>query len=275
MTSIVDLHSHTYHSDGELSVADLLAHAKSKGVELFSITDHDCVTAYAEIGDYSDMRIFPGVEISCQLEGKELHLVGLNIDLDNDALKQLLRSNQSLRRDRAEWVVERLKKLNYPDISESLDSQVKGSVICRTHLAKALVAEGIAKDFQAAFKRYLGRTGKVWRRAGWPNMADVIDVIHQAGGVAILAHPTKYKFSSSKLSLITQQFAEARGDALEVNYSGLNLNHKAWLKRLVQANGLKASVGSDFHHFGQTWAVPGKFSRIDGELESVWAQFVV
>ena len=151
---------------------------------------------------------------------------------------------------------------------------MKGDVVCRTHLAKALVQEGIAKDFQGAFKRYLGRKGKVWKRADWADMSEVIDIVHQAGGKIILAHPTKYKFSATKLNLIIDAFASSGGDAIEVNYSGLNLNHKAWLKRLAKANSLQVSVGSDFHHHGQKWAVPGRFTKVDAELVPVWSEFV-
>ena len=270
---VVDLHSHTTYSDGELAVSELLEHARNHGVEVFSITDHDCIEAYRDIESDVGMRIIPGVEISCQLDGKELHLVGLGIDLANPQLNQLINNNQMLRKERAEWIVARLQKLKYPDISQSLDQQVTGDVICRTHLAKALVSEGLARDFQTAFKRFIGRSGKAWKRAGWPAMTEVIDVVHAAGGFVILAHPTKYRYSSGKLTLIIEEFARDGGDAIEINYSGLNLNHKTWLKRLARNNGLMVSVGSDFHHLGQTWAVPGKFSQIDSELTPVWSQF--
>lgn len=272
---IVDFHSHTQHSDGELTVRELLSYAEEKGVEIFSITDHDSLAAYDEIPSDTSLTIIPGVEISCQLEGKELHLVAMGVDKDNNELRQLINHNQNARNARAEWIVERLQKLGYGDISSTLVEQVTGDVLCRTHLAKTLVKQGIAKDFQAAFKRFLGRSGKVWRRADWPDMQEVINVVHNAGGAIILAHPTKYRYSSTKITQIIQTFAEQGGDALEVNYSGLNLNHKSWLKRLANTNGLMVSVGSDFHHLKQTWAVPGRFSQIDPELTPVWSQFVV
>lgn len=272
---MVDFHSHTRHSDGELTVAELLDFAQDKGVEVFSITDHDSIAAYNEIPTTCPMKIIPGVEISCQLEGKELHLVAMAVDPTNTALKALLEQNQKARNQRAEWIIARLQKIGLPDISETLSRQVTGEVICRTHLAKALVELDIAKDFQAAFKRFLGRSGKVWRRADWPAMQTVIDTVHAAGGAVILAHPTKYRYSSTKISEIVQVFAEQGGDALEVNYSGLNLNHKSWLKRLAKTHQLQASVGSDFHHLKQTWAIPGRFSQIDPELTPVWEQFMV
>ena len=270
---VVDLHSHSRYSDGELSVTELLNHAASNNVDVFSITDHDCISAYADIATDTSMHIVPGVEFSCQLDGKELHLVALGIDLSDKPLNDLIQRNQNARKERADWIVKRLIKLNYPDINTTLNDIVTGEVVCRTHLAKALVTEGIVKDFQSAFKRYLGRTGKVWRRADWPAMSEVIEIVHGAGGVITLAHPTKYRYSSGKLSLIIEEFANLGGDAIEVNYSGLNLNHKAWLKRLAKNHNLMASVGSDFHHLGQTWAVPGKYSQIDKELTPVWSQF--
>ncbi len=269
---VVDLHSHTRHSDGELTVSELLQHAVRHGVEIFSITDHDSVAAYREIPSTIQMRILPGAEFSCQLEGMELHLVALGVDVDSNALNNLIMRNQETRKERANWIIARLIKLGYPDISDSMQQLVTGEVVCRTHLAKALVKMGIAKDFKSAFKRYLGRSGKVWRRADWPGIQVVIDTIRQAGGKAVLAHPTKYRYSASKMSYIIEKFAQSGGDAIETNYAGLNLNHKAWLSRLAHSHNLMVSVGSDFHHMGQTWAVPGRFSQIAKDLTPVWTQ---
>ena len=272
---IVDFHSHTLHSDGELSVAELLSYAEEQAVEVFSITDHDSVAAYDQIPPECSLTMITGVEISCQLDGKELHLVGMGVDIKNQPLRQLIQHNQNARNARAQWIIERLQKIGYQDISATLAEQVTGEVLCRTHLAKTLVKLGIAKDFRAAFKGFLGRSGKVWRRADWPDMQSVIDIVHGAGGAIILAHPTKYRYSSTKITEIVQTFAELGGDALEVNYAGLNLNHKSWLKRLAKTHTLMVSVGSDFHHLQQTWAIPGRFSQVDPELTPVWSQFVV
>jgi predicted metal-dependent phosphoesterase TrpH len=273
---IVDLHAHTYCSDGSLSPAELLTLAAANHVDLFSITDHDTTAAYAQL-DVSNFhgQVVPGVEISCQLDGSELHVVGLGIDLQNDHLQTFLAENRQRRKQRAQWIIERLVHLGYEDITEPLSGQLRGEVVCRTHLAKSLVEAGVAKDFAAAFKNFLGRQGKVWRRAGWPELHDTIDIIHRAGGLAILAHPTKYRFSAGRLGRIIAQFSDVGGDGIELNYSGLSLNHKAWLKRLALEHNLSASVGCDFHHPGQTWAMPGRFSRIADELTPVWHQLAL
>lgn len=271
---IVDLHSHTFQSDGTLSPNELIQLAHANHIDVFSITDHDTMSAY-DNPSYDDekMTVIPGVEISCQLDNTELHVVGLGVEKNNSSLEKLLNSNQALRKERAEWIVARLIKIGEPDISHALDLIVTGDVICRTHLAKALIHEGIVDSFEKAFKRYLARKGKVWRRAGWHGLAEVIDVIHQAGGKAILAHPTKYRFSSGRLREVIRQFKEYDGDAIELNYSGISPNHRAWLKRIAIEFNLAGSVGSDFHHPKQTWAVPGRFSQMDNEIVPVWQEF--
>lgn len=274
---IVDLHCHSYYSDGELSPQALIERAREANVELFTITDHDTLEAHKHLtGElFDDMQLLTGVEISCNLETTELHVVALNVDIDNSALNELLSSNQTLRTAKANWVIEKLEKLGYGDISSELAAVCGGPVTCRTHLAQAMIKAGVVTDYERAFKRFLGRKGKVWKRPEWQDLETVIEVIHQAGGIAILAHPTKYRLSSGKLSWIIEQFADQGGDAIEVNYSGLSPNHKHYLKRMALNHNLAASVGSDFHRPAQRYAPLGGFSQIDSSLEPVWQQLAL
>ena len=271
---IVDLHSHSYFSDGELSPASLIDRAREAGVELYSITDHDTLDAYLHLNGelFDDLHLIPGVEISCHLDKQELHIVALNIELEHPQLLALLVYNQSIRQDKADWAINKLTKLGYPDIRPHLAEVCKGSVTCRTHLAQALVKAGIVPDIERAFKRYLGRKGKLWQRPQWRQLDEVIETIHAAGGVAILAHPTKYRMSSGKLSWVIEEFCHLGGDAMEVNYSGISPNHKAYLRRMALKFDLAVSVGSDFHRPAQRYAPIGGFSQIDSTLKPVWEQ---
>ncbi|MBT8448354.1 MAG: PHP domain-containing protein [Gammaproteobacteria bacterium] len=274
---IVDLHCHSNFSDGELSPEALLERARLAEITLFSITDHDTLAAYRQLDLplAGDMRLLSGVEISCNLETSELHVIGLNVDIDNQALNNLLDYNQTLRKDKAAWVIARLIHLGYSDIQPFLDELATGPIVCRTHLAQALVKAGIVPDYERAFKQFLGRSGKVWKRPQWRDCATVIQTIQNAGGIAILAHPTKYRFSSGKMSWVIEQFAALGGDAMEVNYSGLSPNHKAYLKRMALKYELAASVGSDFHRPAQRYAPLGGFHQIDSSLPTVWQQLAL
>jgi len=277
MRLIVECHCHTYHSDGELSPQEIVERAQANKVELLSITDHDSIAGYNAMAgqDLNGMRLIPGVEISSKLENTELHIVGLGFDPKNQQLTDLLAQNRSNRNQRAQKIIDKLIKLGYPDLKPYLDSSVKGEIISRTHFAKALLDVGLVSNYEQAFKKFIGKGGKVWFSSKWPSIEQVIKTIQQAGGKAVLAHPTKYRLSSRRMTWVIEEFAAYGGDALEINYPGLSPNHRSYLKRLAIKHDLSISVGSDFHRPAQTWAKLGGFSQFDPSLSPVWEQLAV
>lgn len=278
MSVNVDLHCHSTASDGSLSCRQLIERAVEKGVDTLAITDHDTTIAHEEAKLIAkslserdlNIKIIPAVEISTVSENQELHIVALNIDLKNDALQSLLAENRKTRKARAIRILQRLEKSGLDDLTEALQQIVTGDVVCRSHLAQLLCQEGIVKDFNRAFKRYLGKGGKAWVPVQWRDISDVIERIKSAGGIAILAHPSKYKLSNARLGLVIESFVKAGGEALEIAYPGLNPAERAKLVRQVNLHQLAVSQGSDFHHPGTKWTELGAFGVNPASFNTVW-----
>lgn len=276
MSTKIDLHCHTKESDGSLSCHSLLERAVDKGVQMLAITDHDTTAAHHKLGTLAHdlpIELISGVEISAVTGNQEVHIVGLGIDIENPELQQLLENNRICRTRRAKRILEKLQKSGLPDLTEPLGQVVTAEVVCRSHLAQLLCNQSITKDFKAAFKRYLGKKGKAWVPVEWQDVALVVEHIRNAGGVAILAHPTKYKLSPNRLGLLIDTFVEAGGNALELAYPGLNPSDRAYLVRQVNRHQLSVSQGSDFHHPGTPWTELGAFGVNSQSFETVWHKY--
>jgi len=276
MSLKVDLHCHTQESDGSLTCEALIHRAVEQGVDLLAITDHDTTAVHpqaAEIAQDLDIEIVPGVEISCAIDNQELHIVGLGIDINNQPLQELLAQNREARKIRAEKILHKFQKSGLDDLTEQLNQLVKGQVVCRSHLAQLLYSEGVVKDFQKAFNKYLAKKAKAWVPVKWQEMSLIVSRINDAGGVAVLAHPSKYKISPNRLGLIIQAFAEAGGKAVEIAYPGLNPSERARLIRQVELQQLCVSQGSDFHRPGNSWTELGAFGVNPASFKAVWQHF--
>ena len=276
MTLKIDLHCHTQHSDGSLSYQELIERAVEKGVDVLAITDHDTTAAHPDASAFAKdlpIKIIPAVEISAVCENQELHIVGLGVDINNEALQDLLSKNRQIRRERSEKILEKFKKSGLDDLSIPLSQVVTGEVICRSHLAQLLCNQAVVKDFQRAFKKYLGKKGKAWVPVHWQDLSLVIQTIKAAGGVAILAHPSKYKLSPTRLGIIIDAFVKAGGEAMEIAYPGLNPSDRAMLVRQVNLHQLAVSQGSDFHHPKTSWTELGAFGVRPDMFKVVWQHF--
>lgn len=276
MSLKVDLHCHSQASDGSLSYQALIERAIEQGVDLLAITDHDTTTVHPRAAEFAKnlpIQIIPAVEISAITDNQELHIVALGIDINHQPLQQLLEQNRQSRYIRATKILEKLQKAGYADFTEQLHQLLTGDVVCRSHLAQLLCDAGICKNFQKAFKRYLGKQGKAWVSIQWPELSLVIQQIKAAGGIAVLAHPSKYKLSNSRLAMIIQSFVTAGGVALEVAYPGLNPSDRALLLRQVEQHQLAVSQGSDFHHPGTNWTELGTFGINPQSFKAVWQHY--
>lgn len=275
----IDLHCHTTESDGGLDYPVLIKRAAEQGVDVLSITDHDTTAAYPNA--YADARdhnihLIPGVEISAVSgSGQEVHIVGLGIDIDNEALQVLLKDNRSKRRLRAEKILTKLTKAGFPDLEASLNSLLKGKVVCRSHLAKVILDAGLVKNFQGAFDKFLAKRKRAWVPIQWQEMNKVIEVIDSAGGSAVLAHPTKYRLTEMRLGLLVDDFVAAGGKCIEMAYPGINPSQRAMLIRQVEKHQLSVSQGSDFHYPGTSWTELGAFGVNPELFTAIWQQFNV
>ncbi len=271
----IDLHSHTRVSDGSLSPLELLERAKEKGVEVLSITDHDSISAYNELGILEDagLTIIPGIEFSTQWRGVGVHIIGLNLSLDNTALKDGVACQEKARSERAQLMMVRLIKARLSIDFNRVQEIANGSNIGRPHFAQYLVETGQVKNMAAAFKKYLGdgKAGDV--KQCWAELAQIIDWITAAGGTAVLAHPLKYKMTRTKLSALLDAFIEAGGRGMEVVSGHQTKDQTHVLSRLCVEKNLLGSCGSDFHQASQ-WSEIGSMSAFPKECEPVWKDWV-
>ncbi|MDX1536344.1 RNase RNM [Arsukibacterium sp.] len=269
-----DLHSHTLCSDGVLSPAELVARAVERGVDALAITDHDTVAGLALArqaiaGQQLPLRLINGVEISTRWQQLEIHIVGLNINPDCPELLARLESQQQRRLERAEEMARRLEKSQIPDVLPAVMALANGAAVTRTHFARHLVNIGKASSINDVFKKYLGRGKTGYVPSNWVEMADAVQWIHDAGGVAVLAHPLKYKLTTKWVKRLAEQFAAAGGDAMEIISPQQTPVQKRELWALCQLHGLTASVGSDFHQ-QTSWNDLGKNLYLTDDVTPVW-----
>ncbi len=269
---IYDLHTHTTASDGSLTPAELLCLAKENGVGVLAITDHDtvagCLAAADSLADAP--RLVTGIEFSTTWSGRSIHVVGLNVDAVNPELRRGIELQQRAREIRAREISRRLTRLGIDDPYASVKRAAGTAAVGRPHFATHLVEAGIVKDTATAFRKYLGagKLGDV--KTGWASLTDVIAWIHSAGGVAVLAHPAKYRMTTTKLRLLVGDFAEAGGDGIEVVCGQQTADVTRKLVGIAEDFGLAGSIGSDFHHPGQSWSRPGCSGELPKGVRPVW-----
>ncbi|MCH1930718.1 PHP domain-containing protein [Shewanella sp. A25] len=271
---LADLHSHTTASDGQLTPSKLVARALEKGVQLFAITDHDTVAGLDEARAFNQsqtepLKLISGVEISTRWNSYDIHIVALNFDDTHPELLAFLENQRELREERAKEIGNRLAKSGIEGAYEGAKAIAGGAALSRGHYARWLADNGYAVDMPSVFKRYLARGKTGYVPNNWGDMANAIEVIHRAGGLAVLAHPSGYKLSGKWLKRLVREFKEAGGDAMEVVLGQQTLEDRANLSALSVQNQLLASVGSDFH-FPSNWIELGKNLYQPQGLEWVW-----
>lgn len=271
---IYDLHSHTTASDGELSPEALIDRAIEREINVLAITDHDTTAAINIANHYIAENNLPitlisGVEISTLWENIEIHIVGLNIDIDHLAMTTLLQSQSECRDIRAQMIGERLAKAGIDAAWEGAKALAQGGQVTRAHFARFLVNEGHVATVNKVFKRYLakGKTGYVPPQ--WCSIGDAVTAIHQAGGVAVLAHPGRYGLSSKWLKRLMLHFKQQGGDAIEVAQCQQPPKEREQHAALAQSFALKASLGSDFHR-PCSWIELGRNLWLPSGVEPVW-----
>lgn len=271
---IFDLHSHTAFSDGVLSPRELVLRATENGVDVLAITDHDTVDAFQDLPPACEkITLVPGIEFSTQWESAGVHVLGLNIDPASDAISAGTRFQTDARAERAQRIGENLEKQGIEGAFAGASALSAGSYIGRPHFAQHLVNTGQSKSMQAAFKQYLGmgKAGDV--RQHWAGLAQVIEWIRDANGIAVLAHPLKYKMTRTRLKRLLDRFIQAGGQGMEV-VSGKQLPYQtAAMAQLCAEKNLLASCGSDFHMPDKVWAELGKFAPMPRSVTPVWDRF--
>ena len=272
----IDLHSHSFYSDGVFSPSEVVKLASQAGCELFSLTDHDTTEGSAEAkleADKLNLSLINGVEISAFWRNMAIHILGLGIDINNDILQTGLEHNQKLRKERAEKIALGLWRSGIKDALEKTQSFSKTDMLTRTHFAQMLISEGYCKDMKAVFRRYL--TGKKPGGVGvkWKGFEEVVHWIHAAGGKALIAHPLRYRMTNTKIKKLLIDFKGVHGDGLEVvtgtsTQDEINLSSQ-WTKDY----NLLASCGSDYHGWPNQRIRIGNLKNLPDSERAVWRYF--
>ncbi|NKJ68359.1 PHP domain-containing protein [Vibrio chemaguriensis] len=270
----IDLHSHTTASDGRLEPKDLVERALSFDIEVLAITDHDTVDGLALAKQHVQdnnlpIKIINGIEISTVWQNKDIHIVGLNIEPENEQLSALIEQQKQHRITRSELIAERLQKATREGVLEEVRQIAGDAPVTRAHFAKWLVDNGYAKTMQMVFKKYLTRNNPGYVPPNWCSMKDAVDAIHAAGGLAVLAHPGRYKLTAKWIKRLLAAFVEANGDAMEVAQPQQAQQERRNLADYAIQYKLLASQGSDFH-YPSPWMELGRNLWLPAGVEPVW-----
>lgn len=248
----IDLHVHSNFSDGTFTPEQIVDLAVKKKLSAFALTDHDTVAGVDTALDYirqtnAPMQVIPGVELSTEYNKKEIHIVGLFVDQHDETLINTTKIFVERRLNRNQEMVENFQKAGIPMTIEALQEGNPNTVITRAHFARFLINHHVVKDTKEAFSTYLGEDSPYFvPRALIPSL-DGIQLILQAGGVPILAHPIHYKFTESELRKMVSEFKKNGLVGIEVKYSNHSAQDDAFVSRLSKEFDLLPSGGSDFH----------------------------
>ncbi|VAW46780.1 FIG00031715: Predicted metal-dependent phosphoesterases (PHP family) [hydrothermal vent metagenome] len=275
----VDFHCHTTASDGALTPEQLIDLAVQHEVKCLAITDHDTTAGYESVVEYAqqhNVQLISGVEISCEWRGSTIHIVGLDVDVNHLGLQQGLEGIRTSRWERAHQIMAKLEArhdFNVENIRSKIEQVVGEGVVGRGHFAQLLIEEHLVKDASQAFDRYLkkGRVGYV--KHHWPPLAEVVQWINQAGGVAVIAHPKVYNMTSRKLNALITDFKQAGGQAIEVVNQPRHSADITGMADRANVQGLAASLGSDFHRPEHHWRGLGWLAPLPSKVTPVWTLF--
>ncbi|MEJ8837197.1 3',5'-nucleoside bisphosphate phosphatase [Ramlibacter sp. AN1133] len=269
-----DLHCHSVVSDGTLTPEELAARAAANGVELWSLTDHDEIGGQhraAAAARAHGMKYLTGTEISVTFAGETVHIVGLGFDPDDEGMHRGLEQTRGGRGARALEIAAGLAAAGIPGTYEGALKYVGNpALISRTHFARYLVETGRCKDTSEVFRRFLteGKPGFVPHR--WAGLKDAVRWIRDAGGVAVIAHPARYKFTANEEFALFTEFKAHGGTAVEVVTGSHTTAEYAKYADTAREFGLAASRGSDFHSPGESHTDLGQLPLLPDQLTPVW-----
>lgn len=244
MSMKIDLHMHTTYSDGAFSPTELVQKAKEVGLDVISITDHDSVNGLKEaiaVGKEIGIEVIPGLEISTDLDEKEIHLLAYFIDIDNDELQKYLSFFRDERLHRAKRIVQKLRNLGLSITIDDVIDHAQNSAIGRPHIAYAMVNLGLISNYYEAFEKYIGDYGPAFERKIHVSPQSATKLISDAGGLSFIAHPGYMKES------ILTDLIKAGIDGIEVIHPSHSENQINFYRGIVNQYCLLEAGGSDFH----------------------------
>ena len=253
--NIVDLHVHSNRSDGSMTPSELVDLAVEKGLSAFALTDHDCVAGIPEalsrarywVDQGIQLEVIPGIEFSTEYMGRDIHIVGIDIDYEADFFKQYLTDFVNARIERNIKMCKNLQEAGIDITFEKLMEEYPGSVITRAHYARFLHDYGYTSSMKEAFERYVGDHTKYFVPREKVTPVQAVELILRAGGIPILAHPVIYGLGKTALDTLVSELKAAGLIGIEAVYSTYTPSDERDIKALALKHDLAISGGSDFH----------------------------
>ena len=250
---MIDLHCHSYFSDGTFSPEEIVIKAKKRGLRAIALTDHDTIDGletFQQAGQKYHIETITGIEFAAQynrFRKQEIHIVGLGFSLTAKALTEQMKKIVEARQIRNEKMIYALNQLGFDISYEQIKQNAGGNIITRAHFANVLVQKNIVKNTKDAFDKYLStdKPAYVQRQALSPALC--IQTIQKSGGVAVLAHPTLYHMDYNEIELLSQELKSYGLNAIETQYSSYSSEQSKKISALADKIGLLYSGGSDFH----------------------------
>ncbi len=268
-----DLHTHSTASDGSLAPGELVQRASACGIEVLALTDHDQTAGLAEAASAAaavGIQFVPGIELSVSWAHQTVHIVGLGIDPACASLQAGIERLTAFRHWRAEEIDRRLAKKGIHGALSGARNYARGAILSRTHFAHYLVAQGHAKDLRQVFKRFLVRNKPGYVAGEWASLEEALGWIGEAGGLAVIAHPARYKISATRLRQLLGEFRELGGVGLEVVSGSHSRDDIMSMANLSRRFELAASAGSDYHGPDNPYLDLGRLPSLPEECQPVW-----
>ena len=244
----IDLHIHTTASDGTFTPEEVVREALRIGLAAVAITDHDTAAGYARAaaeGENCGLEVVPGIEISTKFRSA-VHILGYYIDVDSPALEEVL---DWMHRDREERNVKLCAMLRASGVDIDIERMHArfGDLVGRPHFAEIMIENGMARDMNDAFERLLNKNKPYFIPRQFLPIERSIEIIREAGGTAVLAHPFQYRLDDAALRELIEHCMESGLEGMECRYSGYDAAQTAYLEALAAEYGLVRTGGSDFH----------------------------
>lgn len=287
----IDLHCHSTRSDGTYAPTEVVERAHKAGVDVLALTDHDTLLGIDEAraaAEACNIQLINGVEISCEhtLSGgygknksthKIIHVLGLNFT-DRQQMHETLQQLQDSRANRGQRITEKLSELlsiDYDELWQQILTKASGNpqAVGRAHIGQVLYELGLVPTVQKAFDKYLADNKPAYVAIEALSMARGIELIQACGGKAVLAHPTRYQLSATRVRKLIAEFAELGGDACEIPADSEPLSTRRMVDRSIAEHELQASIGSDFHGSNMPWRRIGDVPKLNADQTGIWQSF--
>lgn len=270
----VDLHCHSTVSDGVLHPEEVAKRAHHNGVRLWSLTDHDETGGQAiakKTAEELGMDYITGIEISVTWQDRTLHMVGLNFDPANKTLNEGLAGIRANRDSRSYKIAEKFDALGIPGTFEgALRFADNPELVSRSHFARYLVDAGYCQTMQEVFDRYLNDQGPANVSMQWASLPDAVEWIRDAGGVSVIAHPGRYKYTRSQFVELWRTFKLLGGAGIEVVTGSHKPDQYYHYADVCRQYGFFASVGSDFHSPQESRLDLGHLPALPSGVRPIW-----